>query len=503
MQNCYATVVTQTLHPDQAIFCHHCGELLDHRLVTREETTYGHGCGQRADVWTRKSAVCAGRRHAADLPHILEVVTPNLPTRDYNTPVAEEGRVVEKDQYVLKPHQKEAVAKIKNGSVVAGGVGVGKTFTALSYFALTVCGGRLDRSEAMQTPKTLIVITTAKKRDDLDWESEALHLGIFPDPEVSYTGKEFYVDSWNNMSKYVDIEDAFFIFDEQHLVGSGTWVKTFLKIVKNNQWILLSATPADSWIDYVPLFIAHGFYRNRTEFLDEHVAWTMVGGKYRKIKGYYGVRHLQSLRDSILVEMPYERHTTRHLVPTEVEHDHALFERVWKRRWNVYEDQPLIDSGEMHRVGRKVVNSDLSRVKKIGELSALHPRMIIFYNFDYELEILRTLHTELDIPVAEWNGHRHEPVPTSSRWLYLVQYQAGAEGWNCTTTDVVVFYSLSYSHKLFEQAQGRIDRLDTPYTDLWYFIFMSQARIDALIWKSVVTKKNFHEGRVVKYKEAA
>lgn len=405
--------------------------------------------------------------------------------------------------FKLKPHQEEAVHKIRNGSVLNGDVGTGKTFTALAYYVLKGCEGFLDRSEPMRKPKKLIVITTAKKRDDLDWESEALHLGLSSDPKLSYSGMPLVVDSWNNMKKYVDEQDAFFIFDEQRLVGSGPWVKAFLQIAQNNQWILLSATPADNWIDYLPLFLAHGFFRNKTEFMENHVIWKMVNNKYPKIKGYYGKRYLESLRDSILVEMPYDRHTTRHLIAVEVAHDEVLFKKVWRDRWNVYENEPLMDSGEMHRVGRKVVNSDYDRVKQIAKLGEKHARMIIFYNFDYELELLRTLHTEMDIKVAEWNGHRHEPVPEDDRWVYLVQYQAGAEGWNCTSTDVVVFYSLTYSHKIFEQAQGRIDRLDTPFSDLWYYILMSQAKIDKLIWRSVVAKKNFHEGRKIRFDKAA
>lgn len=400
----------------------------------------------------------------------------------------------------LRPHQREALDKLTNGSVLNGGVGSGKTHTAIAYYVEKVCGGDLNRRSEMTTPKDLIVITTARKRDDLDWQATALECGLFTDPETSYGHREFIVDSWNNIKKYVDREDCLFIFDEQRLVGSGAWVKSFLKIAKANQWILLSATPADTWIDYLPLFMAHGFFRTRTEFTENHVVWTFHG-KYRKIRGFYGVRHLERYRDRILVEMPYEKHTTRHLLAEPVEYDVDLFNLVWRRRWNVYEDKPLIDSSEMHRVGRRVVNEDASRLEAIEKLVSEHPRIIIFYNFDYELEILRTLHSKLDIVVAEWNGHRHEPVPGTERWLYLVQYAAGSEAWNCIDTDTVVFYSLTYSHKQFEQSQGRIDRLDSPYEDLWYYILISTAKIDQLIWRSLVMKKNFHEGRNVKFKK--
>lgn len=402
-------------------------------------------------------------------------------------------------KFVLKPHQETAVKRLRNGSILAGGVGVGKTFTALAYYSQIVCEGFLDRSEPMQKPRDLIVITTAKKRDDLDWHKEGVHLGLFKDPELSYSGKEFKVDSWNNIQKYADVEGAFFIFDEQKLVGSGPWVKAFLKIARNNHWILLSATPADNWIDYLPVFMANGFFRTRSEFMEDHVVWKMINGRYRQIRGYYGVKKLRHLREQILVDMPYERHTKRHLIAVETDYDRELFEKVWKYRWNVFTNEPLIDAAEMHRVGRQVVNSDRSRMDAVVELASKHPRMVIFYNFNYELEGLRTLHTELDVVVAEWNGHRHEPVPDTDRWLYLVQYTAGAEGWNCITTDTVVYYSLTYSHKVFEQSQGRIDRLNTPFEDLYYYILMSRAKIDLIIWKALLAKKNFHEGRNVKF----
>lgn len=421
---------------------------------------------------------------------------------------------------------------MKNGSVLAGGVGSGKTYAALAYYVEKVLKGDLKRDRPASVNKSLLVITTAKKRNDLDWHTVGLAFGLSADPSLSYSKAPFVVDSWNNIKKYADITNTLLVLDEQRLVGSGAWVKAFLKMVKNEgvEWIMLTATPADTWMDYLPLFLAHGFYRNRTEFIDEHVAWHFTG-KYRQIRGFYGVSHLRALRDSILVEMPFERHTIRHLVAVPVEHDEEAFRRVWIRRWNVYEDAPLIDVAEKHRVARRVVNSDISRLEAIEKLWAEHPRMIIFYSFDYELELLRSLAERRrnrdktggvgaslpligdclsvtgeqycdsceacrdDFEIAEWNGHKHEKLPNSDRWLYLVQYQAGAEGWNCVDTDTIIFYSLTYSHKIFEQAQGRIDRLNTPFTDLYYYILISSGQIDQVIWKALLAKKNFHEGR--------
>jgi hypothetical protein len=398
----------------------------------------------------------------------------------------------------LYPHQRIAVDNMFNGCVLAGSVGTGKSLAALAYYVEKVCGGSLDRSTPMRTPTDLLIFTTAKKRDSLDWFSEGLHFGLSEDPELCYGNVRITVDSWQNIHKYKDVENHFLIMDEQRLVGTGVWVKSFLKMAKHNQWIMLSATPADSWSDLCPLLVAHGFYRNRTDFSERHIIWSF-NGRYRKIRGYYDIRTLERLRARIIVEMPFERVTVRHVLTRKVLFDTEAFRSVWVRRWNVFTGTPIIDVAEKYRIGRKVVNSDPSRLQEIVELGKTHPRMIIFYNFDFELELLQTLMPKMNIPMAEWNGHRHEEIPETERWIYLCQYQAASEAWNCTTTDTIVYYSLTYSHKLFEQSQGRIDRLDTPYVDLYYYVLISDSQIDRLIFKALFSKKSFHESRNVKF----
>lgn len=394
----------------------------------------------------------------------------------------------------LYPHQTKALREMKNGCILRGGVGTGKSRTAIAYYILD-CMGRFKINgaggfKAMDRPRDLYILTTAKKRDDLEWLDEASNFGI--GRTESLYGTRITVDSWNNILAYKDVQNAFFIFDEQRLVGRGAWVKAFLDIAKRNRWILLSATPGDNWMDYVPVFIANGFYKNRSEFIHEHVVFSPYA-KFPKVERYTGTGVLEKYRRQILVEMPYSRHTIRHVENYTVEYDKALFDRVWKDRWNVYEDEPIKDVAELFRVARKVVNSDPSRLGAVLKLLEKHPRLIIFYNFNYELEMLRTLKTTLGIDVGEWNGHKHEPVPVSDKWVYLVQYTAGAEGWNCITTDAMVYYSLNYSYKINEQGKGRIERLNTPYTDLYYYILRSGSPIDQAIYKSLLTKENFNE----------
>lgn len=381
----------------------------------------------------------------------------------------------------LRPHQKEVLDRLSNGKILHGGVGSGKTITALSYY--------LEKDQCGD----LYVITTAKKRDSLDWQREAARLGIGTD--VSLAGV-LHVDSWNNISKYVGVQGATFIFDEQRLVGSGAWVRSFYKIAKNNAWLMLSATPGDTWIDYVPVFVANGYYTSLADFKRQHVIYKPFRS-FPVIDRYINVRRLEQLKDEILVYMPYQSHTTRIMEEVEVSHDEEALKRVLKDRWNIFRDSPIRNVSELWSVMRRVVYSDPSRLEALRRLMEKHPRIIVFYNFDYELAILRELNdTWSDLyQVAEWNGHRKQQIPDCERWVYLVQYASGSEGWNCISTNVTVFYSLPYSYKRFEQSQGRTDRLDTLFSELFYFSFLSKSLPDFAVKRSLEVKETFNESK--------
>lgn len=390
----------------------------------------------------------------------------------------------------LYAHQQKAVDELHNGCILLGGVGTGKTLTSLVYYYTKVCGGVVGDAGSMRTPIDLYVITTAKKRDSLDWEADCSQLMIGADREINVSGVEVTVDSWNNIEKYENVENAFFIFDEQRAIGTGKWSKKFIKIAKKNKWIILSATPGDTWLDYIPVFLANGFYNSAAEFKREHVIYKPYV-KWPQVDKFVKLGVLVRHRNNITVHMPYEKHTTRHVKDVVLSYDTESFERVTKNRWHVYEERPLRDVAEMFSVMRKVVNTDPSRLLAVKFLAKKHKKLIVFYNFDYELEILRELGQKFTI--AEWNGHKHEDIPVADEWVYLVQYVAGAEGWNCIETDAVCFYSLTYSWKNFEQAKGRIERLNTSFIDLHYYVLQSKSVIDRAILRSLKEKKNFNE----------
>lgn len=391
---------------------------------------------------------------------------------------------------VYMPQQKAAINQLHSGCILCAPVGTGKSITALGYFFDKVCRGvewtdGVSRGPLMD-PRPLYIITTARKRDTREWNAEFDRF----DYDVPLV-----IDSWNNMHKYTDVHGAFFIFDEQRVVGSGKWTREFYKITSKNMWILLSATPGDTWMDYIPVFLANGFYKSRSQFLNRHAVFKPFS-KFPQVMRWDDVSHLETLRRRITVTMTPEKHTERHYEDVYTGYDREKYDQVIKDRWNPFTDEPVKDISEACRLMRQIVNSDGERLEALENLMKEHDKMIVFYNFNFELEALRTL--EQLIVIAEWNGQRHQPIPKMDRWLYLVQYSAGAEGWNCVETDTIVFYSQSYSYKLMEQAAGRIDRMNTPFDDLYYYTFRSRASIDVAIARALKGKRTFNEKNFAK-----
>ena len=397
----------------------------------------------------------------------------------------------------LYDYQIDAVKRMKNGCILNGGVGSGKSRTALAYYYLrnggdpaSLCGDNYIPMD--DPPKDLYIITTARKRDTLEWDGDMAPFLLSTHTDVNLYCNKVVVDSWNNITKYKEVTGAFFIFDEDRVTGSGVWVKSFLKIAKSNEWIILSATPGDTWQDYIPVFLANGFYKNKSEFIREHIVYSRFS-KFPKVDRYLNTGRLIRLRNNILIDMDFHRDTIPHHEDIYVSYDISAYKDICRNRWNPWEDKPIENASEFCYSLRKIVNTDEARQVALLQIIEKHPKAIIFYNFDYELDILKKLYYGEDFEIAEWNGHKHQEVPKGDKWVYLVQYTAGNEGWNCVRTDTIIFYSQNYSYKVMTQAAGRIDRLNTPYKDLYYYHIKSHSGIDLAISKALKNKKKFNE----------
>ena len=392
----------------------------------------------------------------------------------------------------LDEGQRWAVNRMHNGCIVNAGVGKGKTRTSIAYYYI-FCGGGIQPYRKMNRPLDLYIITTAKKRDSGDWEAELAIFCISTDPKANNYSNKVVVDSWNRIENYKDVHNAFFIFDEQKVSGGKKWSDVFIKIARQNYWVLLTATPGDCWKDYMPVFVANGFYKNKTQFNREHVIYNNYNKSYPEITGYFNTRKLERLRDRLLVDIPTESTNVRHENHIYAEYDREKYRYAQKKRWNIFKDEPMQSATDMCFVLRKIVNLDLDRQVKLLEIFEKHSKIIVFYNFDDEREMLLNLYFGDDVAIGEWSGHAHTDIPDTERWVYLVQYTAGAEGWNAIKTDTIVFYSQTYSYKTLEQAMGRIDRRNNIYHDLYYYHLKSHAPIDLAISRALKEKKKFNE----------
>lgn len=366
------------------------------------------------------------------------------------------------------PHQEKALRRLKSGAILFAGVGSGKSFTSLFFYIQNF------------SDRELLIITTAKKRDDKEWEEDLDILGV-----------EGVVDSWNNIAKYKDVKNKFVIFDEQKAIGYGLWGRTFIKIARANKWLMLTATPADVWTDYIPVFCANNFYKHKTDFDNQHVEYNPFVS-FPQVKKYHNEDKLRRNRDSILVNMPFKRHTTRHHIEVKTKYDEELYLETVKSRFNPFTQEPIKNVSEYTQVLRKITYISDHRQHKARWLIDIHDRIIVFYNYTYELEILKGICEELGKLYFQWNGKKHERLPDDGDWVYLVQYTAGAEGWNCVTTNVVLFYSLNYSYRITEQSEGRIDRLNTPFTDLYFYALTSDSSIDKGVEAALDKKGKFN-----------
>ena len=441
-------------------------------------------------IGVNESSICAclkGRRTDANGYHF-----------EYVTASDKSDMATSPKKSFLYDFQMEAVKKAFNGCVFNGDVGSGKSRTGLFYY-FKEQGGWIDENGyiPMKNPKDLYIITTAMKRDKAEWTGELIPFEMYPKKNLSRCNHEIVIDSWNNIQKYIDVRDAFFIFDEDKICGTGAWAKAFLKITKQNDWIMLSATTGDNWLDYMTLFIANGFYKNKTEFKREHIEYDPYCRNFPKVKGYRNTGRLIRLRNRVLIDMDFNRPTVRHHEDVYCNYDIAKYKDAMRSRWDPFKDEPIQQASGLCYVLRRIVNTDESRQMKLLELLEDHPKAIIFYNFDHERDILLDLGYEPGTEIAEWSGHAHQPIPTGDKWVYLVNYQAGCEGWCCIATDTMIFYSQNYSYKVMTQATGRIDRLNTKFVDLHYYHFKSRSGIDLAISKAINEKKIFNEGRYI------
>ena len=401
---------------------------------------------------------------------------------------------------ILKPFQENCLERLSTGKVLAADTGAGKSIMSLAWYLSKECAS--DEHSLKSGAKAwtlyhgspdLYIITTPKKRDSEEWESDLSKFNLVKGRNSKEMGEvNIFIDSWNNIKKYTEIKNSVFIFDEQRAVGSGTWAKSFVKIAKQNHWIMLSATPGDTWSDWCPLMIAKGYYPNRTAFFNKHAVYNPYV-KYREIIRWDNTDELEYYRSKMLVTCRMEKKTTRHFeeVIADCSNKYEV-KRAYKERTNPKTGEPFKSASELCAYTRNIINTDPTRSAVGLKIIQMYDRIIIFYTLTDELEGIKWACNKAGRKMYFYNGEIHDQVPTGNNWAYIVQYTAGSEAWNCTTCNAMLFWDLTYSYKQFKQATGRIDRLNTPYSDLYYYAIRSYMPLDLAIRRALREKKDFN-----------
>lgn len=372
----------------------------------------------------------------------------------------------------FKDYQKRAINQMHNGCILCGGVGAGKSLTSLGYIDKVYPSG------------TVYIITPARKRNTGEW---------FDDIRKNDMDEtRFVVDSWNNLSKYKDVKDAFFLFDEQKVSGKGTWAKSLIRIAKSNQWILLSATPGDTYDDYATVLIANGFVRNRTTWYDEYCV--TKSQPFFHIVDHKNKDVIDMMIRRIFIKMDYQSDKKRieRVIPIQARSAGEEKEILMTHKAPGAQ-MPFTTFAAAIAYVRMNCYDKSKKTEALRKIIEKHKKIIVFYNFLSEkLEIERAA-IDANVTINFYNGQRHDPIPDTDEWVYGVQYNSGAEAWNCITTNAMVFYSPNYSYKTMEQAHGRIDRVNSPYECLYYYMLLNELNIDNKVMNALSSKKDFNE----------
>lgn len=141
-----------------------------------------------------------------------------------------------------------------------------------------------------------------------------------------------------------------------------------------------------------------------------------------------------------------------------------------------------------------------SMIKEL--LESTNDRMVIFYNFNAELEQLKVICEELDKPISQVNGSVKDldNFENIDNTVLLVQYQAGAMGLNLQKANKIIYFSLTESSDLFEQSKKRIHRIGTTQP-CFYYILMCENSVEEDIYKSLLLKQDYNDALFKKLEE--
>lgn len=298
------------------------------------------------------------------------------------------------------------------------------------------------------------------------------------------------------------LKDFTMMLDESSMIKNETAKRTkFILSLKPSHTILLSGTPTDGKYEFLYSQLRLlGWKITKTAYYNRYIKTELRsygGPMFRVVTGYKNVSELKAklkeygavfAKAEEVIKLPEKTFIKEY---STVSSDYKKF---MKDRIIKIDDKELTgDSTLSKRLYARMLCSAYSKDKisrLIDLVNSTSDRVIIFYNFNTELEALRKV--LFDRPISIVNGQVKDlkAYENNDNSVTLIQYQAGAMGLNLQKANRIIYFSLPERSELFEQSKARICRIGQE-KQCYYHIMMCHKSVEEKIYECLLMRKDY------------
>ena len=298
------------------------------------------------------------------------------------------------------------------------------------------------------------------------------------------------------------LKDFTMMLDESSMIKNETAKRTkFILSLKPSHTILLSGTPTDGKYEFLYSQLRLlGWKITKTAYYNRYIKTELRsygGPMFRVVTGYKNVSELKAklkeygavfAKAEEVIKLPEKTFIKEY---STVSSDYKKF---MKDRIIKIDDKELTgDSTLSKRLYARMLCSAYSKDKisrLIDLVNSTSDRVIIFYNFNTELEALRKVLFDRTISIVNGQVKDLKAYENNDNSVTLIQYQAGAMGLNLQMANRIIYFSLPERSELFEQSKARICRIGQE-KQCYYHIMMCHKSVEEKIYECLLMRKDY------------
>lgn len=304
----------------------------------------------------------------------------------------------------------------------------------------------------------------------------------------------------------LQLQNFTLMLDESSLIQNPTSERTkFIMKMKPENVILLSGTPVggkyENLLTQIHLL---GWKISKEVFWNQYVEWEwqeLDGFWQKKILGYKNVDRLKNklrihgcdfLKTEEVLDLPKQNDIQIKINST------AEYKKFHKNSYACIEGEELIGDTTLTKMLRERQLCSWYNKEKLQAfqdlLESTEDRVIIFYNFEHENEVLKEIAENLQRSVSVVNGQIKdlEAYEEKSDSVTLIQYQAGAMGLNLQKANKIIYFTPPLGSELFEQSKKRIHRIGQDRPCFYYYLICKNS-IEEKIYQVLEMRKDYTE----------